>query len=76
MPFYHALFKNIQPIKDDADASYWTSGGEYNGLFSEEFPRDRIQPGVEAELIVVHFFKSEDELVRFHQAGSWKTYMN
>jgi hypothetical protein len=75
MPFYHALFKNSQPIKNDSEASYWTSGGEYTGMFSEEFPRDRIQSGVEAELIVVHFFKSEQELLRFHQEGSWRNYM-
>jgi hypothetical protein len=75
MPFYHALFKNATPTKNNNDAGYWTSGGEYNGLFNEEFARDKIQPDAEAELVVVHFFSSEDELVRFHQAGSWKSYM-
>jgi hypothetical protein len=75
MPFYHALFKNNRPTKDDDDASHWTSGGEYTGPFSEEFPRERLQPGVDAELVVVHFFKSEDELLRFHQTGGWKNYI-
>jgi hypothetical protein len=76
MPFYHALFKNNKPTKNDSDAGYWTSGGEYTGLFNEEFARDKTPPNAEAELVVVHFFATEDQLLRFHQAGSWKNYMN
>lgn len=75
MPFYHALFRNDHATKDDAQPGYWTSGGEYNGMFNEEFARDRLQSGMDAELVVIHFFKSESELLRFHQEGSWKNYM-
>ncbi|HYC85609.1 MAG TPA: hypothetical protein VEB86_10320 [Chryseosolibacter sp.] len=76
MPFYHALFKNNQPGRNAEDTGYWTSGGEYSGLFTEEFPRERIPAGADAELVVVHFFTSEDELIRFHQEGSWRRFMS
>jgi hypothetical protein len=75
MPFYHALFKNNRPSKNENDPSHWTSGGEYVGMFTEEFPRERIPAGADAEMVVVHFFASEDELVRFHQQGGWRNYM-
>jgi hypothetical protein len=76
MPFYHALFKNVITNKSADDTGYWTSGGEYVGLFNEEFPRERIPTGADAEIVVVHFFSSEAELVRFHQEGRWRSYMS
>jgi hypothetical protein len=75
MPFYHALFKNNKPLQTADDAGYWTSGGEYNGLFSEEFPREASRLGDNADLVAVHIFKTEDELVKFHQDGEWRNFM-
>ena len=67
MPFYHALFKNARANNNPDDTRYWTSGGEYVGLFNEEFPRERIPANADAEIVVVHFFATEAELLRFHQ---------
>jgi hypothetical protein len=70
MRYYHAIFKNPQPVNQQLTVTYQSTGGAFEGNFTEEPARANGNIDATFVIVLVHFFDTEEQLHQFAMPGN------